>query len=55
MEIISSVIELRQVDLETKIEEVNKILKGIYTLYGRLCNVDPFIQETQQATQRLQA
>ena len=55
MEKISSAIALTQVDLETKINGLKTILEGIYTLYTKLCDVDFFIQETQQQVKRLQA
>ncbi len=53
MEKISSAFALRQVILATKAEGVKKILEVIYALYTKLCDVDFFIQETQQNEQML--
>lgn len=42
---ISSGILLPQVELETKIESVKKVLERIFSLYTKLCNPTLFTQE----------
>ena len=44
---ISSEITLTQVALETKVEEVKKVLENIFSLYIKLCNPTLFTQETR--------
>ena len=43
---ISSEIAL-QVELATKVEDVKKVLKNIFSLYTKLCNPTLFTQETR--------
>ena len=54
LENISSAIALRQVNLATKMESVKKVLEKFFTLYTKLCNVDLFTKENQQAIEHLQ-
>ena len=42
---ISSDIALSQVELATKIEQVNKVLGNILSLYTKLCDLSLFTQE----------
>lgn len=43
---ISSEIALSQVELDTKIEKVKKVLENIFLLYKKLCDPTLFTQET---------
>lgn len=54
MEKIVSAIALRQVDLSTQVDGVNKLLDSIYQLYTKLCDADFFTQETQQSVEKIQ-
>lgn len=44
---ISSDISLTQVALETKVEDVKKVLENIFSLYTKLCKPTLFTQETR--------
>ena len=44
---ISCDIELTQVTLETKVEDVKKVLENIFLVYTKLCNPTLFTQETR--------
>ncbi len=44
---ISGEIELTQVALATKVDEVKKVLENIFSLYTKLCEPTLFIQETR--------
>ena len=44
---ISSEISLKEVALETKVEDVKKVLENILSLYKKPCNPTLFTQETR--------
>ena len=44
---IFSEIELQQVALATKVEDVKKVLENIFSLYTKLCDSKLFTQETR--------
>ena len=52
---ISSEIALTQVALETKVEDVKKILENIFLLYIKVCNPTLFTQETRSCILNLES
>ena len=52
---ISSEIALTQVALETKIDNVKKVLENIFSLYTKLCNPTHFTQEIRNHIMSLES